>query len=450
MLADSTRKEFVSVCDEVEARTVTLRLADNKGQSAALQIVGSNDKMIDKYKNHIPLFSQTEQTPYSERDYYERSKKKEEKNFVLWARNFYSNLDQITCYNCGGIEYIVLNCPSSNSRTLPNQKASIDYTRAGLVEKNMLEDQISVVGRMQGHFSFVAKPVQFVSRSTGMGKKGVGSVNKVCSDRVFGESGTKIFTRNKVFWLDNRYGKGTGYGSKEQGDRSKRVNVRVGKKKKISARRCGKPKPMAMGCVYRFVETSMRRCKLGCKEFEEEKWMPSLEAIESKAISQRNYKTGGRSCDFGVGPFAKLLQDLWIDLHIDNWVAIRTILKGQASVGEEFVKKIVDSSRQMEYLKQRMLKPNNLRPFGGKVGTTYNRPHGQRLKQQIDSVQQQVLLPEFRRSKLLHLGLVKREQLCQLYRSASGSDGIRKGFFRGDRTVVRPVEMYETYNDDSS
>ena len=127
-----------------------------------------------------------------------------------------------------------------------------------------------------------------------------------------------------------------------------------------------------------------------------------------------------------------------------------------------------------------MLKPNNLQPFGGEVGTTYNRPHGQRSEQQIDSVQQQVLLPKFRRSKLLHSGLVKREQLCmptdstsslgfvahntgkssgdnnctqvglgsmvadatpysgQLYSSASGSDVIRKGFLRGGGTVEEP------------
>ncbi|RIB18081.1 hypothetical protein C2G38_2086679 [Gigaspora rosea] len=65
MLPDSAKKEFVGVRDEVEARAVTLRLADNKGWSTALQIVGSNDKMMDKYKDRIPLFGQAGQTPRS-------------------------------------------------------------------------------------------------------------------------------------------------------------------------------------------------------------------------------------------------------------------------------------------------------------------------------------------------------------------------------------------------
>ncbi|CAG8590160.1 4326_t:CDS:2 [Dentiscutata erythropus] len=41
ILLDSTRKEFVGVHDEVEAKAVTLRLADNKEWSTALQIVGT-------------------------------------------------------------------------------------------------------------------------------------------------------------------------------------------------------------------------------------------------------------------------------------------------------------------------------------------------------------------------------------------------------------------------
>ncbi|CAG8839996.1 416_t:CDS:2, partial [Gigaspora margarita] len=142
---------------------------------------------------------------------------------------------------------------------LTNQKVRIDYTWAGLVEKDTLEDQILVVGRMQavdalnywqhkigpspvvmdwlkkspniskGRISIsskaCAKSVQFVRRSTGMGKKGIGSVNKIYSDRVFGES-------DKVFWLDNRYDKDTGYGSEEQSSGSKGVDVRVSRKRK--------------------------------------------------------------------------------------------------------------------------------------------------------------------------------------------------------------------------
>ncbi|CAG8738970.1 2077_t:CDS:2, partial [Dentiscutata heterogama] len=120
ILLDSTRKEFVGVRDEVKARAVTLRLADNKGWSTTLQIVGSNDKIMDKYKDRIPLFGQAGQTPCSyswryrrrarryqqkrrresptssdlERDYYERSKKKERKILSFQARNFYGYSDR--------------------------------------------------------------------------------------------------------------------------------------------------------------------------------------------------------------------------------------------------------------------------------------------------------------------------------------------------------------------
>ncbi|CAG8767363.1 3085_t:CDS:2, partial [Dentiscutata erythropus] len=62
MLLEFNRKKFVGVCKEVESRAVTLRLADNRGWGIALQIVESNDKMMEKYKHRIPLFSQAEQS----------------------------------------------------------------------------------------------------------------------------------------------------------------------------------------------------------------------------------------------------------------------------------------------------------------------------------------------------------------------------------------------------
>ncbi|CAG8495285.1 5340_t:CDS:2 [Dentiscutata heterogama] len=58
MLPDSVKKEVVSVRDEVESRAVTLRLADDRGWGAALQIVGSSDKMMEKYKDRIPVIGQ--------------------------------------------------------------------------------------------------------------------------------------------------------------------------------------------------------------------------------------------------------------------------------------------------------------------------------------------------------------------------------------------------------
>ncbi|CAG8746018.1 11132_t:CDS:2 [Dentiscutata erythropus] len=62
ILPESNRKEFVGVREEVESRAVTLRLADNRGWGTALQIVESNDKMMEKYKDCIPLFSQAGQS----------------------------------------------------------------------------------------------------------------------------------------------------------------------------------------------------------------------------------------------------------------------------------------------------------------------------------------------------------------------------------------------------
>ncbi|RIB23022.1 hypothetical protein C2G38_915836 [Gigaspora rosea] len=50
MLPDSVKKEAVSVRNEVESRAVTLRLADDRGWGAALQIVGSSDKMMESTK----------------------------------------------------------------------------------------------------------------------------------------------------------------------------------------------------------------------------------------------------------------------------------------------------------------------------------------------------------------------------------------------------------------
>ncbi|CAG8773129.1 13165_t:CDS:2, partial [Dentiscutata erythropus] len=52
-------KEFAGVRDDVETRAVMLRLANNRGWSAALQIVGNNDKMMEKYKERIPLVAST-------------------------------------------------------------------------------------------------------------------------------------------------------------------------------------------------------------------------------------------------------------------------------------------------------------------------------------------------------------------------------------------------------
>ncbi|CAG8758311.1 19937_t:CDS:2, partial [Cetraspora pellucida] len=54
----SFKKDIISIQEKVETYAVTLRLADNKGWGTVLQIIGSNNRMIEKYKNCISLFSQ--------------------------------------------------------------------------------------------------------------------------------------------------------------------------------------------------------------------------------------------------------------------------------------------------------------------------------------------------------------------------------------------------------
>ncbi|CAG8717023.1 15135_t:CDS:2 [Dentiscutata erythropus] len=62
VLPESNKKEIAGMREEVESRAVTLRLADNRGWGTVLQIVGSNNKMIEKYKDRISLFSQSGQS----------------------------------------------------------------------------------------------------------------------------------------------------------------------------------------------------------------------------------------------------------------------------------------------------------------------------------------------------------------------------------------------------
>src|SRR5260364_15535 len=82
MLPISHKKEFDDIRNEVEARAVTLRLADKNGRSTALQIVGNSDKMMDKYKDRIPLVSQLESRSrgsnwnYYNKSYYHQKKRK--------------------------------------------------------------------------------------------------------------------------------------------------------------------------------------------------------------------------------------------------------------------------------------------------------------------------------------------------------------------------------------
>ncbi|CAG8592599.1 34878_t:CDS:2, partial [Racocetra persica] len=52
-LLEHDRKELVMVRDDIEAPAVTLRLANDRGWKVALQVVGGNDRMMEKYKDQI-------------------------------------------------------------------------------------------------------------------------------------------------------------------------------------------------------------------------------------------------------------------------------------------------------------------------------------------------------------------------------------------------------------
>ncbi|RIB20404.1 hypothetical protein C2G38_1195966 [Gigaspora rosea] len=152
MLSSSLRKDFVDIRDEVEARVVTLRLADNKGWSAALQIVGSNDKMMEKYKDRIPLAGQAEtmfrtsnwgyrsRSKYSQQkrkrysspssdsergEFYKKGKKRDKRSYSFRGKesfNFAERRGAITCFNCGGVGHIASGCPSSGSKAVSKSR----------------------------------------------------------------------------------------------------------------------------------------------------------------------------------------------------------------------------------------------------------------------------------------------------------------------------------------
>ncbi|RIB02983.1 hypothetical protein C2G38_2226322 [Gigaspora rosea] len=154
MLPDSVKKEAVSVHDEVKSRAVTLRLADDRGWEAALQIVGKSDKMMEKYKDHIP-YKRKRASPSSsdsEREYYKKSKKKRKEHRPYRVEIFMDpstgrELSRaITAEALGTSSQIA---PPRTQEPLASPKARNDYTRAGLVEKDISEGQILVVGKMQ-------------------------------------------------------------------------------------------------------------------------------------------------------------------------------------------------------------------------------------------------------------------------------------------------------------
>ncbi|CAG8520380.1 44898_t:CDS:2 [Gigaspora margarita] len=130
-------------------------------------------------------------------------------------------------------------------KTMPNSEI-----QARLVEKDTLEDQISVVGRMQvvnalncWQHKIGLSPVVIDWLRNGvpiyprgmlvLAAKPVPNQYNLSVDQQewVRKELDRLIKSAVIGCLGVRYSKGTGYGSEEQGDRSKRVDVRVGRKR---------------------------------------------------------------------------------------------------------------------------------------------------------------------------------------------------------------------------
>ncbi|CAG8690994.1 3108_t:CDS:2, partial [Racocetra persica] len=54
-LSEYDQKEFIAIREEIESCAVTLQLVNDRGWKVALQVVGGNDKMMQKYKDQIGM-----------------------------------------------------------------------------------------------------------------------------------------------------------------------------------------------------------------------------------------------------------------------------------------------------------------------------------------------------------------------------------------------------------
>ncbi|CAG8839295.1 9904_t:CDS:2, partial [Cetraspora pellucida] len=128
-------------------------LADNKGWKAALQIVGNSDKMMEKYKDRIPVFSKPwSESPFSRWKYgsksrYIQHKRKRSKDHIspTSSESEGENMvgqDAKDRLHVSTVEESVISpqtVPPQVQRPLVNLKMMIDYTQAPSKEqvKNM-------------------------------------------------------------------------------------------------------------------------------------------------------------------------------------------------------------------------------------------------------------------------------------------------------------------------
>ncbi|CAG8560813.1 7006_t:CDS:2 [Scutellospora calospora] len=156
LLPEQVSNEFYAIREDIESRAVMLHLANNKGWKLALQVVGSNDKMMQKYKDQIGAATQVWATPKTnlwrykkrpnkkmKRKYissstsssesedkpikYQRSKKRKGNVFSFRNKRAFkpqNSSDLATCYNCRGIGHISPNCPSPNAKRSPPKPKS--------------------------------------------------------------------------------------------------------------------------------------------------------------------------------------------------------------------------------------------------------------------------------------------------------------------------------------
>ncbi|CAG8520704.1 2945_t:CDS:2, partial [Cetraspora pellucida] len=153
--------EFCSIREEIESRAVMLRLANDKGWKVALQVVGCNDKMMQKYKDQIGTATRMWVSQTNLWRYTKRSNKKTKRKYTDSSssesedRGFksQSSSDLVTCYNCGGVGHISPNCPrlmQKNCHLDQDPNKTIDYTQVQKQEMTMLQKSVveSVVGKI--------------------------------------------------------------------------------------------------------------------------------------------------------------------------------------------------------------------------------------------------------------------------------------------------------------
>ncbi|CAG8572463.1 15826_t:CDS:2, partial [Racocetra persica] len=85
-LFEYDQKEFITIREEIESRVVTLWLANNRGWKLALQVVGGNNKMMQKYKDQIGI-SQIKRKYREEFTSTSSESKSEERKSVSYNKN---------------------------------------------------------------------------------------------------------------------------------------------------------------------------------------------------------------------------------------------------------------------------------------------------------------------------------------------------------------------------